>query len=213
MIGPGPIGRDAARELARRELHKAIYHRDEPSFFDRMMRRLSDWLAALLDRLQHMRTGTGGSWTALVIVLVVLVLVAAVVWWRVGNVRRNAASRDRLLEDRSTTSENHRERAEHHATAGEWAAAIRERLRAIARDLEERAILEPRPGRTADELAADAGAALPDHAADLASAVRIFDDVWYGGRTADASGYGHLVELDDRLRTARPVPLTTAGAR
>jgi hypothetical protein len=213
LATPGPIGRDQARELARHELHRSIYHRDEPSILDRVLQKITDWLDSLLNRLPGNHAGGGGSWEALVVLLVLLILVAAAVWWRAGNIRRNAAERGGLLEDRPTNADDHRAQAELHAAAGEWAHAIRERLRAIARDLEERAILEPRPGRTADELAVEAGDALPGHADDLTAGVRVFDDVWYGGRTADADGYRRLSELDDRLRTARPAPLASAEAR
>jgi hypothetical protein len=88
--------------------------------------------------------------------------------------------------------------------AGRHAEAIRERLRAIIRDLEERAILEPRVGRTADEVAAEAGAALPDVAADLARAARIFDEVWYGRRPATAEMAADLEHIDGRVQRARP---------
>ena len=204
---PPPVGRDQARELARRELRKQIYHRDEPSFLDRLLRRIDDWLDSVLDHAPGNHTGGSGGWTALMVLLVLLILIAAAVWWRMGNVRRNAAERQSLLDDTHTTAEDHRDAAERHAAAGEWPQAIRERLRAIARDLEERVIVEPRPGRTADELASEAGAALPDHADELAAGVRIFDDVWYGGRTGDAEGYRRITELDSRLRSARPAPL------
>jgi hypothetical protein len=210
---PGPIGRDQARELARRELRKPAYHRDDPSFVDRMLRKISDWITALLDKLPGNHPGGGGSWAMLVILLVLLVLVVAAIWWRVGNVRRNAAERTALLDDAPTRAEDHRAQAERHAAAGEWPRAIRERLRAIARDLEERAILQPRPGRTADELAAEAGEALPDHADDLVRGVRVFDDVWYGGEDGNEGGYRLLTDLDERLRSAKPVPLATAGER
>ena len=61
-------------------------------------------------------------------------------------------------------------------------------MRAIVRSLEERALLDPRPGRTADEAAAEAGRALPAHADRLRAAARDFDDVTYGGRTATGTG-------------------------
>jgi Domain of unknown function (DUF4129) len=201
-----PVGRDEARELARRELQKQIYHRDEPSFLDRILRKISDWISSLLNHAPGNHSGST-SWTALVVLLVLLILVAVVVWWRIGSVQGNAAERDALLDDRPTTAQDHRAAAERHAAAGEWPEAIRERLRAIARDLEERVIVEPRPGRTADELASEAGEALPDHAEELTMGVRIFDDVWYGGRAGDAGGYQRLTDLDGRLRSARPAPL------
>ncbi|MCW2944862.1 MAG: hypothetical protein JWR24_1579 [Actinoallomurus sp.] len=210
---PAPVGGDQARELGRRELQKPIYHRDEPSLVDRVIRKISDWLNSLLGHVPGSHTGGSGGWTALVVLLVLLVLVAAAVWWRAGNVRRNAAVREGLLDDRPTTAEDHRAGAERHAAAGEWPQAIRERLRAIARDLEERAILDPRPGRTADELAAEAGAALPGHADELTVGVRVFDDVWYGGRGGDPDGYRRLTELDQRLGSAHPAPLASGRIR
>jgi hypothetical protein len=208
QYAPPPVGRDQARELARRELQKQTYHRDEPSFFDRIMRKINDWISSLLNHAPGNHSG-GVSWTALVFLLVLLILVAAAIWRWVGNVQGNAAERDALLDDKPTTAQDHRATAERHAAAGEWPEAIRERLRAIARDLEERVIVEPRPGRTADELASEAGQALPDFAEELTVGVRIFDDVWYGGRAGDAEGYQRLTELDRRLRSARPAPLVS----
>ena len=178
-----------------------------------MIQKITDWLNSLYQKLPGQHTGGSGGWVFLVLLMVLLVLVGAAVWWRMGNVRRNAAAHSALLDDTATLAEDHRAEAERHAAAGEWPLAIRERLRAIARDLEERAILEPRPGRTADELAAEAGEALPAHAEDLTRGVRVFDDVWYGGATGDAGGYRRLTDLDERLRTARPVPLAPAGNR
>lgn len=209
---PPPVGREQARDLAHHELRKQIYHRDEPSFLDRLLRRISDWLDSTLDHVPGNHAGGSGSWTALVVLLAILALIAAAIWWRMGSVRRNAAERGSLLEDTPSTAEDHRVAAERHAAAGEWPEAIRERLRAIARDLEERVIVEPRAGRTADELAVEAGATLPDHADALLAGVRVFDDVWYGGRAGDAAGYEQLTELDRRLRAAKPKPLVAEGA-
>lgn len=204
----GPIGRDQAREMARHELDKSSYHRNDQSFLDKVLRKIGDFIDQLSGNApQGQHTGGSGSWLALVALVAVLLVVAGLIWWRIGTVRRNAASGRALLTDEPTTARSHRDDAERFAAAGEWPRAIRERLRAIARDLEERAILDPRPGRTADELAVEAGVALPEHAGELTVGVRIFDDVWYGGRTGDAAGYQRLTELDERLRKARPVPL------
>ena len=82
---------------------------------------------------------------------------------------------------------------------------MRERLRAVVRDLEARGLLDPRPGRTAGEVARDAGAAVPALAEDLRRASIVFDEVWYGGRTADAGSYALLVDVDTRAAAARPV--------
>ncbi|MGH3392784.1 MAG: DUF4129 domain-containing protein [Actinomadura sp.] len=203
-----PIGRDDARELARRELEKPIYHRDEPSLVERMLQRISEWLGRLSETASDpSRGGSGGGWLAWVVILVLLVaVIVAIAWW--VRVRQNVRSaRGALLEDAPSTAKAHRSEAERLAAAGEWAAAIRERLRAIARDLEERAILDPRPGRTADELAAEAAPALPDLAAELRTGALIFDDVWYGDRPATREGYDLLTRLEERVRKAQPRPL------
>ncbi|MFA1548580.1 DUF4129 domain-containing protein [Actinomadura chokoriensis] len=203
-----PIGRDEARELARRELEKQIYRRDEPSWLERWWNEFTEWLQQLFNQAPNPQSqGSGGGWTSIAIIVVVaLVAVGLVVWLMWG--RRNPRSRtDPLLDDRPSTALDHRDAAERHAAAGQWADAIRERLRAIARDLEERAVLAARPGRTADELAAEAGGAVPELAGELAAGVAIFDDVWYGDRPGTAEGYARMRELDERLRATKPKPL------
>jgi hypothetical protein len=207
-----PIGRDQARELARRELEKQIYHRDDPSVVERILDKINEWI----DSLTHSVAGAGqgstsGGWIALAVILVLLAVVVAAIMWRLGAVGGEAVRRRAPLADEPLTAQGHRAAAERHAAAGEWAEAIRERLRAVARDLEERVILGPRPGRTADELAAEAGAALPDVADELTAAVRVFDDVWYGDRPGTVDGYAQLTRLDDRVQAARPRPLEPAS--
>lgn len=204
-MGGEPIGRDEARELARRELDKGIYHRDEPSWLERAWRNLSEWLQELVEDASNPPTpGTGGGWASLVVVVLVLAVAVALVGYLMRGRSNVRSAREALLEEQPSTPGDHRDAAERHAAAGQWAQAIRERLRAIARDLEERAIVAPRPGRTADELAAEAGAALPEHAEHLRAGVRIFDDIWYGNRPGTPEGYAALVALDDGLRAAKP---------
>ncbi|NEA03407.1 DUF4129 domain-containing protein, partial [Streptomyces sp. SID10116] len=70
--------------------------------------------------------------------------------------------------------------SEAHAARAHWSQAVQERMRAVVRALEERALLDPRPGRTADEAAAEAGRTLPSHTDRLRAAARAFDDVTYG---------------------------------
>jgi hypothetical protein len=85
-------------------------------------------------------------------------------------------------------------------------------MRALVRALEERALLDLRPGRTADEAAAEAGRALPEHADRLAAAARTFDDIAFGERAADRAAYDGLVALDRALAATRPVLAPTGGA-
>jgi hypothetical protein len=75
-------------------------------------------------------------------------------------------------------------------------------MRAVVRELEVRGVLEPRLGRTADEVAAEAGAQVPGIGAPLRAAATIFDEVWYGGRPGTAEGYGAVRQVDEQLRHA-----------
>jgi hypothetical protein len=85
-------------------------------------------------------------------------------------------------------------------------------MRAIVRSLEERALLDNRPGRTADEAAAEAGRALPEHTDRLRSAAREFDDVTYGGRRASELSYRRIAELDRDLERTRPILANSASS-
>ncbi|TDC63102.1 DUF4129 domain-containing protein [Actinomadura sp. GC306] len=203
-----PVGREEAREMARRELDKEIYLRDRPSWLERAWETFSEWLQDLLNRSAGPQTqGSGGGWFSVAVIVLVVCLAIALVFWLMRGRRNPRSRRDALLDGEPSTALDHRDAAERHAAAGRWAEAIRERLRAMARDLEERAVLSARPGRTADELATEAGEALPELAGDLRAAVLVFDDVWYGDRPGTAEGYARVKDVDERLRAARPKPL------
>jgi hypothetical protein len=67
------------------------------------------------------------------------------------------------------------------------------------------------PGRTATELARDAGAALPGLAAELGSAATAFNDVTYGERPGTESAYRLIAGLDDHLRSRTHATSSTGG--
>ncbi|WP_309235256.1 DUF4129 domain-containing protein [Streptomyces sp. TRM64462] len=204
---PLDIPRVPAREAAERELSKPMYGKDEPNILIRALDRLWEWIGKLFDSASN--ATPGGLLGVLVIVLVVVALIAAL-WWRLGTPRRIAGTSDSLFEDGPRTAADHRTAADRHAAAGRWNQAVQERMRAVVRDLEERTLLDPRPGRTADEAAAEAGRALPGHSDELRAAAREFDDVTYGGRTADQRAYQRLKDLDTALQQARPTLSGTA---
>lgn len=194
------IGRDAARDAARRELGKRIYHADDPSLVQRVIDWLTGWIGDLvLTASQHVP----GGWPAIVALVVLLVLIVVAVRMGIGPVHRGGARRA-LLTETPMSADDHRAAADAHAARGDHAQAIAERLRAIAADLDARAIVTARPGLTADELAAQAAAALPPYAERLHAAARLFDDVWYGGHPATAEGDATLRALDVDLRGAHP---------
>ncbi|MFF7105203.1 DUF4129 domain-containing protein [Streptomyces nigra] len=198
---PLTVPRDPAREAARRELSKSRYHEDDPGWFQRALDAFWDWVEDLFDSAS---TATPGGTLGLVVVILVVLAVIGVLWWRLGTPRREPTSSAALFDDRPRSAAEHRSAAEAHAAQGHWNRAVQERMRAIVRSLEERALLDVRPGRTADEAAADAGGSLPAHTDRLRAAARAFDDVTYGGRTASQQTYQHLAALDRDLENTKP---------
>ncbi|WP_443057387.1 DUF4129 domain-containing protein [Streptomyces sp. NBC_00696] len=204
---PVTIPRDPAREAARRELSKQMYHQNDPSLVQRALDAIWNWIDKLFSRASE--AAPGGTLGLLVVVLAVLV-VGAALWWRLGTPRRQPGSAAALFEDGPRSAAEHRSAAEAHAAQGHWNPAVQERMRAIVRALEERALLDARPGRTADEAVAEASRALPTHTAELRAAAAHFDDVTYGGRGASEQSYRRIAELDRELERTRPVLTSSA---
>lgn len=193
------LTRDGARSDARRELLRAPYREAQPPLALRVLRFVLDALDELLDAASGLPGGRGG----VVLLALLLVGVVVVVLVRLGPLQRGRGRRPDLDTGTRLTAAGHREAAEQAAAEGRYADAVRERLRAVVRELEGRGVLDARPGRTAGEVARDGGAAVPELATDLARAAAVFDAVWYGGRTADAGSYAVLVAVDERATQAR----------
>ena len=203
MNVPGPlveVGRDAARQAAAEELSSSRYSQE--SLFERVWRWFWEQLAGLLDR-----AGGGGTEGLVSLVLLGLVLagLVALLVWSLRRITRAGRTRAaRVFADAATTADEHRKAAEAHAREGRWSAAVQERVRALARSLEERDILAPSPGRTADELADEAGLLLPSLSSDLAGAARLFDAVTYGEHAGTSDDYAIVCALDEGLQTTDP---------
>jgi hypothetical protein len=193
---PSPLTRDGAQGSARHELAKSPYHRDDPSCPERVLSWLARHVIDGIARASNHAPGHGLG-VALILVLVAVGVVAVVV--RVGPLRRPASSREPVFGSTERTAADHRRQADSYAAASQWALAVRERLRAIGRELEERGVLDPRPGRTAAELCREASAQLPDLAAELRTATATFDAIWYGGAPAGQADDDLLRALDRRL--------------
>ncbi|WP_433450772.1 DUF4129 domain-containing protein [Streptomyces sp. CA-142005] len=199
---PVTIPRGPAREAARRELSKRMYHENDQGLFQRALNAFWDWLDRLFNSAA---SATPGGTLGLVVVVLFVVAVLAALWWRLGTPRRQPSSSAAVLfDDRPRSAAEHRAAAEAHAAQGHWNQAVQERMRAIVRSLEERTLLDVRPGRTADEAAAEAGRTLPEHTDRLRTAAREFDAVTYGGRMATEQSYQRIAELDRDLERSRP---------
>ena len=202
------IDRDAAHEAAQHELGKPIY--PKASLTDRIY----DWIEELLYKLAVKGSSLPGGWFTLT-VLLILVAIAVVVAVRIARrtMHTNRGGGYGLFGEHELSAAEHRATAEQYAAVGNWAAAIRHRLRAVARQLEETAVLDPVPGRTATELARDAGRALPNLATELLRAAEAFNDVTYGERPGTEAAYRMIAGLDDHLRfhtQASTTPAATA---
>ncbi len=176
------IDRDAAHEAAQHELAKPIYPKAS------LIERLKDWIEELLTTV-----------TVLLILLTIAVVVAVRIARR--TMRTNRGGGHALFGEHELSAAEHRATAEQYAAVGNWSAAIRHRLRAVARQLEESAVLDPVPGRTATELSRDAGRAIPHLATELVRAAEAFNDVTYGERPGTEAEYLMIADLDDHLRS------------
>jgi hypothetical protein len=201
MLAAGPPGgaavtRGAGQQLARSELAKRMYH-PGVSITERI-------LSAIARLLRSAQGTVPGGWWAVIALTALAVLAAAVILRWIGPVARpRARAGAPLLPDRPLSARDHRQEGERLAAAGDFAGAIVESLRAVALELEERGVLPPRLGRTADELAVEASTPLPGQAAGLRDAARLFDEVRYGGRTGTLAGYRRLRDLDAAVSRAR----------
>jgi hypothetical protein len=193
------IDRDTARRAAQRELDKPIYPKGSAS------QRIHEWIHELLYRIIEKGSSVPGGWLTIT-VLVTLLIAAVVVAVRIARrtIRTRAGGDYQLFDAGQLTAAQYRAIAERFAAERDWTAAIRHRLRAVARGLEENGILQPVPGRTASELAADAAGRLPALTADLSRSATAFNDVTYGGRPGTQSSYQLIADLDDQLHYRSP---------
>jgi hypothetical protein len=196
---PVDLGRDEARERARLELADPAYDAEPP-----LLQRMVEWVLEHISELFARTAGALSGPVGLAVLLGLLALVAVVVVRRTGPPARRAPTAGALFAARRRSAAEHRAEADAAAARRDWRAAVVERYRAVVAGLEERGVIDPRPGRTADEAAADAGAVLPVVATDLDAGARLFDAVHYGNRSANVDDDAVLRRLDDAVRTTRP---------
>lgn len=190
------IDRDAAHRAAQDELNKPIYSKGSSA--DQFL----DWLNDLIYRMLQKTATVPGGWFTATVLLILLAIAVFVAFHVARRTMRARHGGDQLLfEAAQLTAAQHRATAESYAAEGDWAAAIRHRLRAVARQLEETGVLAAAPGRTANELARDAGTALPHLADELSEAATAFNDVTYGEQPGTRAAYQMIADLDDHLRS------------
>lgn len=199
---------EEAREWALDELAKTVYQEAKPSLFDRIVAAIIDWLRSFFEGLEGVNANLGIA----VIVVAVAVLIGLAIW--IVKPRLNPAkAKDGEVFDAETqlTSEQHRSAARAAAGKAAFGAAVAEQFRAIVRSAEERAVIDPQPGRTAEEVASRLCRAFPALAPQLRDAGSTFNGVRYGNSPADQALFDGLVQLDSQLLDTRPVYLGAAA--
>jgi len=207
-LGGAPVSpdRETARRWALDELAGREYAQARPG----LAAQLLEWLWRQLSEALSRVPGNGSPLVAALAGIAVLGAILLIVRLVTGSVRRTSARRGGgdVFGGSVRSAGEHRSLAQSAAKAGDWRVAIQEMFRATARSMEERTILDTRPGRTAFEVAREAGVELPDAAAPLREAAEAFDDVTYGERPGTRERYDAVVATDDLVTRSRPRLLT-----
>lgn len=192
----------AARAAAREELRDPAYQAYEPSLFERASTAVLRWLQ---DGFETTAGATPGGWWSAVVLVLLLTLGAVALRARLGPLARTGRRPGAVFAGAAprSTVEHHRA-ADAALSAGDLDAAVTERFRALVRGLEERGLLDPRPGRTAAEVAAEGATLFPGCAAALRAAATAFNEVRYGGRAATTEAHAAVADADRAVRAARP---------
>lgn len=201
---------DQARDWIIQELAKPEYRAAQPTWFDRLSEAFWNWLNSLD------LSGGGAAQAPLLVILIVViagVLIAAFLIFGVPRLRHRGAAVGALFgEDETRTADALRGAAELAAKNGDWAVAIEELFRSIARRLAERVLVSTNPGTTAREFARRAGAVFPAFDERLATSGALFDRVRYLGEPGTETDYAELAGLERDLRVAKPATTTPFAA-
>jgi hypothetical protein len=163
--------------------------------------------------------GGGGSsavagallWALLVAVLVALVVIVVRAVRRAPRVARTAVDDEPdvvvlppVQVDHTREPSDWRRDADEHRRSGRYRDAIRCRYRALVGDLARRGVIDEIPGRTTGEERRQMEVAAPAAALPFADAADLFDAVWYGDETVDATGDDQFAGLEQRVLDGVP---------
>lgn len=206
-----PVDPDAeqARQWAVDELSKQPYQAAKPGLLQQIWQSIVDFFNNLVSGLQNF-TGADGGVIGTILVLVFISLIAALIFLlRPRLLHRNKPDADVFEAEPALSAAEHRQRAAAAAAAGDYDNAVAELFRALVRAAEERVVIDPQPGRTADEVVRGLAAAFGSEAGRLRRAAALFNRVRYavhqpGTAMAGAFDYQWLQGLDESLGQLRP---------
>jgi len=204
MAAEPPVLPDSAeaRRWAVEELAKPEYRDAAPSWLDTLWRNFLDWLQSL-DGSSGDAAPVPGTVIALVIAAIIA---AAIILARPRLNARARKARDVFASETAMSATDYRNRAEAAAAAGKWGDAVVDRFRAVVRSAEDRTILDPQPGRTADEAARALSVPFNAESGRLLLAAAVFDGIRYGNRAAGRADYQEMMGLDAAVEAMKPVP-------
>ncbi|GAA2080349.1 DUF4129 domain-containing protein [Pseudolysinimonas kribbensis] len=188
------------------ELSKAQYQAGRPGLFEQILRSFLDWLQSIVPT-----SGPRGfpdvSGLVSVLGIAALAAILVIVFVKYGAPRLNRRSRaggELFGEDDDRDADALRRDAARAAAAGDYATAIADMFRALARRLDERAVVSSFPGTTARGFARGAGEAFPVAAGRLGVGASDFESVRYLGAAGTVEQWERIRMLEADLRDARP---------
>jgi hypothetical protein len=199
---------DLVRETARRILGGPPYRAGEPGRLRRALTEVLDAVGRVLSEVLGAVGSTPG--VAWVVALLGLALLAVVVW-RATRGTTLGRRGPRVVPDRrnARTAEDWLAEAARHLDAGDLDAALRARYVGTVATLEERGLLQARPGRTIRELDAELADRLPDVAVALEPAGQCVEEVVFAGRAATRAD---VAAVDAGLAAVRAAGRVEVGA-
>ena len=202
MSAEPPVLPDAeeARRWAAEELAKPEYRQAAPGWLESFREGILEWLRSL----DASSADAGPLPSSLIGIAIAVVIAAGVMLARPRLNAKVRQARKVFGTDSLLTAADYRQRAETAAAAAQWGDAVVDRFRALVRSAEDRTILNPQPGRTADEVARELALPFGAYAHRLNHAARTFDAVRYGNHPALQADYLGIAGLDAELESARP---------
>ena len=197
---PVEPGVEEARRWLVDELAHPAYQAARPTWFDQLSKAVADWIGGLFAG----GGGSGGLLPVIAVIAIAVLITVAVIVFGLPRLNRRARSSSTLFGDEDARSATEMRRAaEAAAAAGDWATAIIERFRAIARTASDRTLVSVHPGTTADDFARRAASAFPFAGSRLSDAARAFDAVRYLGAGGSSDAYEAVTALDHELSEAK----------
>lgn len=198
-----------AQEWMIEELSKPEYQAAQPTLLDLIAEAVRDWLFSLLSGQVGAPPEVG---LAIALVLAAVAVGLAFLIFGVPRLGRRSTVIGALFgEDDARSAEQLRRAGESALSRGDYATAIAEFYRAIARGLAERTLVTTLPGTTAQGFAAAAAQPFPEHRERLVAAAGSFDEVRYLGHPGTAEQARQLRSLERELAAARPVLEVVTG--